>query len=379
MFAKRKTITDLKQDLMTRYRIHPDTQKVLSDFAVPKQLGFGEVKVPLMYRADYLDGEWVSAELQPYGPIELDPAAKVLHYAQEVFEGMKAYRVDGAKSETPHFFRPLENLARMNRSADRMCMISVPESIFMDGIGSITAHAEPFIPRNSGESLYLRPFLIGTRPNLGMGISNSFIFIVIASPSAIYHSGNMRVQIERSGCRAARGGTGAAKTGGNYAAALQSAKQVQQRGYDQSLWLDPINMENIEELSGMNFFVELDGALHTPMLNGSFLAGVTRDSIVQLARHKGMEVVERDLPISEILEAIESGRATEAFACGTAAIVAPISLIADADGKEYVLPSVDVVAATLRTELLAVQEGRSDDPFGWVTPLDAGYYPSIPN
>lgn len=360
---------------MSSYRIHPDTEKVLSEFTVPDELGFGEVKVPIMYRADYLDGEWISAELQPYGPIELDPAAKVLHYAQEVFEGMKAYKVEGALDSSPNFFRPLENLERMNRSADRMCMINVPESIFMDGISAITAHAEQFIPQCSGESLYLRPFLIGTRANLGMGDSNSFIFIVIASPSAIYHSGNMRVQIERAGCRAARGGTGAAKTGGNYAAALQSAKQVQARGYDQSLWLDPINMENIEELSGMNFFVELDGALHTPVLNGSFLAGVTRDSIVQMARHKGIEVVERDLPITELLAAIHSGRATEAFACGTAAIVAPISLIADADGTEYLLPNVDSVAASLRSELLAIQEGRAEDPFGWVMPLDANYYP----
>jgi len=363
---------------MTAYRIHSDTEKVLADFSVPQQLGFGEVKVPIMYRADYLDGEWVSAQLQPYGPIELDPAAKVLHYAQEVFEGMKAYRVEGAIETSPNFFRPLENLERMNRSADRMCMINVPESIFMDGICSITSYAEPFIPSHSGESLYLRPFLIGTKANLGMGTSNSFIFVVIASPSAIYHAGNMRVQIEREGCRAARGGTGAAKTGGNYAAALESAKRVQERGYDQSLWLDPIEMTNIEELSGMNFFVELDGALHTPMLNGSFLAGVTRDSIVKLARHKGVEVVERDLPISEVLSAIESGKATEAFACGTAAIVAPISLIADADGKEYVLKNVDSVAAMLRAELLAIQEGRAVDPCGWVVPLEVGQYLSAP-
>lgn len=362
---------------MSRYSIHPDTKKALSTFSVPEDLGFGAVKVPIMYRADYLDGHWVSAELQPYGPIELDPAAKVLHYAQEVFEGLKAYKVDGAiDPNRANFFRPLENLARMNRSADRMCMISVPESIYMDGISSVTAFSEPFIPNCSGESLYLRPFLIGTKSNLGMGVSNSFIFIVIASPSAIYHSGNMRVQIERAGCRAARGGTGAAKTGGNYAAALQSAKQVQARGYDQSLWLDPINMENIEELSGMNFFVELDGALHTPVLNGSFLAGVTRDSIVALARYQGIEVIERDLPIAEVIEAIQSGRATEAFACGTAAIVAPISLIADADGTEYKLQNVDNVAAKLRGDLLAIQEGRAEDPFGWVMPLDSAYYPS---
>ena len=358
---------------MSRYTVHPDTKTVLSEFSLPERLGFGEVKVPVMYRADYLDGEWISAEVQPYGPIEIDPAAKVLHYAQEVFEGMKAYRVEGSEHQAPVFFRPLENLKRMNQSADRMCMINVPEYIFMDGISSITAHSEAFIPTASGQSLYLRPFLIGTRANLGMGISNSYIFMVIASPSEIYHSGNMRVQIERDKCRAARGGTGAAKTGGNYAAALQSAKQVQARGYDQSLWLDPIDMKNIEELSGMNLFFLMDGALHTPVLNGSFLAGVTRGSIIELARHKGIEVVERDIPISEVIDAINSGVATEAFACGTAAIVAPISLIADADGSEHRFQEVDDMAATLRTDLLAIQEGRADDPFGWVVPLDSNY------
>ena len=360
---------------MSRYTVHPDTQTVLSEFSLPERLGFGEVKVPVMYRADYLDGEWISAKVQPYGPIEIDPAAKVLHYAQEVFEGMKAYNVDGSLHDAPIFFRPLENLARMNKSADRMCMINVPEDIFMDGISTITAHAEPFIPTDSGQSLYLRPFLIGTRANLGMGVSNSYIFMVIASPSEIYHSGNMRVQIERENCRAARGGTGAAKTGGNYAAALQSANQVQARGYDQSLWLDPITMENIEELSGMNLFFLMDGALHTPVLTGSFLAGVTRGSLIELARHLGIEVVERDIPISEVLRAIESGSATEAFACGTAAIVAPISLIADADGTEYQLPKVDDMAAKLRAELVAIQEGRAADPFGWAAPLDPSYRP----
>jgi len=357
---------------MRDYQVHPDVEKLLADFSVPEELGFGEVKVPIMYRADYLDGEWTSAQLMPYGPIELDPAAKVLHYAQEVFEGLKAYKVGGSSA---NFFRPLENLERMNRSSERMCMIDVPEQIYLDGISSVTAYSEPFIPQNSGESLYLRPFLIGTRSNLGMGTSNSFMFIVIASPSAIYHAGAMRVQIERENCRAARGGTGAAKTGGNYAAALLSAKRVQARGYDQSLWLDPVNMENIEELSGMNFFVEMDGALHTPVLNGSFLAGITRSSIVELARHQGIEVVERDLPIAEVLDAVQSGRATEAFACGTAAIVAPVSLIADADGKEYPLPNVDRVAAKLRNDLLAVQEQRLEDPFGWVMPVDTKYYP----
>ena len=192
---------------MGNYQISSDVLPILADFSLPEELGFGEVKVPIMYRADFANGEWQTAELTPYGNIELDPAAKVLHYAQEVFEGLKAYKVGDGR---PNFFRPLENLKRMNRSAERMCMIEIPEDIYMDGISLMTAYSEPFIPNGSGKSLYLRPFLIGTRSNLGMGVSDTFTFMVIASPSTIYHAGHMKIQIEREACRAARGGTGAA-------------------------------------------------------------------------------------------------------------------------------------------------------------------------
>lgn len=357
---------------MANYQISADVLPALANFSLPEQLGFGEVKVPIMYRADFVDGAWQPATLTPYGKIELDPAAKVLHYAQEVFEGLKAYKVGSGHA---NFFRPLENLKRMNQSSERMCMIDIPEDIYMDGIGLITAYSEKFIPNKSGESLYLRPFLIGTRSNLGMGVSDSFTFMVIASPSAIYHAGQMKIQIERDACRAARGGTGAAKTGGNYAASLQSAQNVQRRGYDQSLWLDPIEMKYIEELSGMNFFVLLNGELHTPVLNGSFLAGITRDSIISLAKHQGITVVERNIPIEEVLSGIRTGAVSEIFACGTAAIVSPVSLIADADDTIYQVAKVDELAATLRQSLLAIQERREDDPFGWTMEVAEHYSP----
>ena len=357
---------------MGNYQISSDVLPTLADFSLPEELGFGEVKVPIMYRADFANGEWQTAELTPYGNIELDPAAKVLHYAQEVFEGLKAYKVGDGR---PNFFRPLENLKRMNRSAERMCMIEIPEDIYMDGISLMTAYSEPFIPNGSAKSLYLRPFLIGTRSNLGMGVSDTFTFMVIASPSTIYHAGHMKIQIEREACRAARGGTGAAKTGGNYAAALQSAQNVQRRGYDQSLWLDPVEMKYIEELSGMNFFILQNGELHTPVLNGSFLAGITRDSILALARHQGLTVIERDIAIQEVLTGIQSGAVSEIFACGTAAIVSPVSLIADADGTTYEVKKVDELAATLRQSLLAIQERREVDPFSWTAMVDNQYYP----
>ena len=359
---------------MSHYRISPDVMPILKDFSLPEELGFGEVKVPIMYRADYANGEWQPAQLTPYGNIEIDPAAKVLHYAQEVFEGLKAYRLG---SQRANFFRPLENLKRINRSAERMCMIDIPESIWMDGISLMTAYSEPFIPNGSGKSLYLRPFLIGTKSNLGMGISDSFTFMVIASPSTIYHAGHMKIQIEREACRAARGGTGAAKTGGNYAAALQSAQQVQRRGYDQSLWLDPVEMKYIEELSGMNFFILQNGELHTPILNGSFLAGITRDSLITLAKHKGITVIERDIAIQEVLNGIETGAVSEIFACGTAAIVSPVSVIADADGRTYNVTQVDQLAAELRQSLLAIQERREADPFLWTSTVKEAYYPNV--
>lgn len=359
---------------MSHYRISPDVMPTLAGFSLPEELGFGEVKVPIMYRADYANGEWQPAQLTPYGNIEIDPAAKVLHYAQEVFEGLKAYRVG---SQRANFFRPLENLKRINRSAERMCMIDIPESIWMDGISLMTAYSEPFIPNGSGKSLYLRPFLIGTKSNLGMGISDSFTFMVIASPSTIYHTGHMKIQIEREACRAARGGTGAAKTGGNYAAALQSAQQIQRRGYDQSLWLDPVEMKYIEELSGMNFFILQNGELHTPILNGSFLAGITRDSLITLAKHKGITVIERDIAIQEVLNDIETGSVSEIFACGTAAIVSPVSVIADADGSTYNIANVDQLARDLRQSLLAIQEGIEADPFSWISTVKETYYPNV--
>lgn len=358
---------------MGDYQISNDVLPALADFSLPDHLGFGEVKVPIMYRADFANGAWQPAQLTPYGNIELDPAAKVLHYAQEVFEGLKAYKVGDVR---PSFFRPLENLKRMNRSSQRMCMIDIPEDIYMDGISLMTAYSEPFIPNESSQSLYLRPFLIGTRSNLGMGVSDTFTFMVIASPSAIYHAGQMKIQIEREACRAARGGTGAAKTGGNYAAALQSAQNVQGRGYDQSLWLDPVEMKYIEELSGMNFFMLQNGQLHTPVLNGSFLAGITRDSVIELARHQGTEVVERDIPIQEVLDGLRDGSVSEIFACGTAAIVSPVSLIADADGTEYPVANIDQYAAQLRQDLLAIQERRDTDPFGWTMEVDSRYSPA---
>lgn len=325
---------------------------------------------PVMFRARFQDGRWSDGELVPYGPLALDPAAKVLHYAQSCFEGMKAYRC----GDSIGLFRPERNAARMAYSARRLCMPPVPEDLFMDGVRAVTAYCANLIPGNTGESLYIRPFLMGTQPDLSVTASRAYEFYVIASPSEAYHAGNMRLWVEREDSRAAIGGTGDSKVGGNYAASLLSIARLKEQGYDQSLWINPGNRHTIDELSGMNFFAVMDGALHTPALGGSILEGITRDSLLTLAQDMGLEVHERDISIDDLLALVESGTCSEAFACGTAAIVSPIAELGDA-GKRYKLSQAPgPVAERLRQELLDIQEGRVADRFGWMQMVEVASY-----
>ncbi|SDJ70772.1 branched-chain amino acid aminotransferase [Microbulbifer yueqingensis] len=347
--------------------IDPAVAGHLRGFEMPERLGFGTVMAPVMFRAVCQDGCWSGGELVPYAPLALDPAAKVLHYAQSCFEGMKAYRTLGGGVS---LFRPERNAARMAHSAERLCMPAVPESLFMEGVRTITAYCANLVPASSGESLYLRPFLIGTQPDLAVSASTSYEFYVIASPSAAYHAGHMRLWVEREDSRAAVGGTGDAKVGGNYAASLLSISRLKARGYDQSLWLNPGNRHTVDELSGMNFFAVMEGELHTPRLNGSILEGITRDSLIQLADALGYTVHERDIDIDDLLALVKSGTCSEAFACGTAAIVSPVSLLGDGE-QQYELAQVPgPVAEHLRQSLLDIQEGRAEDRFGWMEAVE---------
>lgn len=347
--------------------IDPAVATCLRGFEMPEKLGFGTVMAPVMFRARFQDGCWSAGELVPYAPLALDPAAKVLHYAQSCFEGMKAYRTGGG---SVGLFRPERNAARMAHSAERLCMPPVPESLFMDGVRTVTAYCANLVPASSGESLYLRPFLLGTQADLSVSASTSYEFYVIASPSEAYHPGNMRLWVEREDSRAAVGGTGDSKVGGNYAASLLSIARLKKRGYDQSLWLNPGNRQTVDELSGMNFFAVLGGELHTPALNGSILEGVTRESLITLARELGYKVHERAIDIDELLAQVADGTCEEAFACGTAAIVSPISVLGDGE-KDYPLAKAPgPVSEHLRQALLDIQEGRTEDKFGWMQTVE---------
>ena len=340
-----------------------DVSKLLADYQLPENLGFGVELAPVMYRADYCDGRWQNGTLVPFADVPVNPASTALQFGQQCFEGMKAYQVESAN---PTLFRPNLNFRRLRKSARRLCMPEVPSSLFAEALKSVTNAMQPYIPGGAGQSLYLRPTLFGLDPHFAVKGSERFAFMVLASPSDAYYANPIRVMVEREDCRAAVGGTGAEKVGGNYGASLLATERCIQKGFHQSLWLDPKSRCNIEELSAMNFMAVVDGALRTPTLSGSILDGVTRDSILDIAQYNSIEVKDTVMPVDKLLENVESGHCSEAFACGTGAIVCPISAIGEADGKEYPLPKVNQMAATLRSALLDIQESRVPDPFGWV-------------
>lgn len=345
-------------------KITPEATAAAKRFQMPAEIGFGSTIAPVMVVCDYDRGNWSEPTLIPYGPITLSPTAKVLHYAQEIFEGMKAYNFEG---KGVRLFRPEENMKRFNLSADRMAMPRVPEDLFMSAIKGLTTVCQDLIPKRTGESLYIRPFMFASEENLGIKPAEKFKFMMVASPSGAYFSsGSLNILIERKKVRACPGGVGNAKTGGNYAASLKSVIEAQRSGFHQVLWLDGLHHERIEELSGMNFFAVVNDELHTPSVTDTILDGITRKSLVELARFEGLRVVERAMNIHELVDDIKIGKCTEAFACGTAAIITPISSLGEDNGTTYKLThDFGPVAKMLREKLLGIQEGRLVGPDGW--------------
>jgi branched-chain amino acid aminotransferase len=317
------------------------------------------------------NGGWSGARIEPYGPIALDPSAAVLHYGQEIFEGMKAYKHADGSVWT---FRPEANAKRMNRSARRLALPEIPEETFLESLRQLVEVDKDWVPNGDGEALYLRPFMIATEAFLGVRPAREVSFRVIASPVGNYFGGELKpvsIWLSEQYARAGRGGTGEAKCGGNYAASLAPQMEAEAHGCKQVLFLDPFNDNAVEELGGMNiFFVFKDGTLVTPELNGNILHGVTRSSIIQLAKDRGLEVQERKITIDEWRDGVASGDITEAFACGTAAVITPIGELKTKDGSIGSPGSnAGEVSMSIRKQLLGIQTGAVEDTHGWLTRL----------
>ncbi len=354
---------------MMKVEIHPEAVERVKKFSISDhQLGFGKYVAPIMIQAMYDHGEWQRFDLLPYGPIQLDPCSKVLHYGQEIFEGMKTFhQPDGSIK----MFRPEQNARRFNQSARRMSMPEIPENQFLKACEVISAYCQHLVPKRLGESLYLRPFMIASEVGLGIKPSKQFLFIIVASPSGAYFSGDsVKVYIERDDIRAAQGGIGFAKTGGNYAASLKSYTKTIEAGCDQTMWLDSTH-QYIEEMSGMNFMCIIDGELHTPALTDTILDGITRKSVLEIARLDNFVVREEKIAIDHLLKLIQEGRCTEAFVCGTASVICPINSFLDKDGKTYSMKEGNgKISMYLREKLISIQAGKVKAPQGWMYPVE---------
>ncbi len=330
-------------------------------------LGFGKYFSDHMLIIDYHTGKgWYDPRIVPYAPISLDPAAMVLHYAQEVFEGMKAYpTADGGVQ----LFRPLENIRRLNRSCERLCIAPIDEQLALDAIKALIELDADWVPRAEGTSLYIRPFIIATDAHIGVRASDHYQFMVILSPVGAYYPEGInpvKIVLESEDVRAVRGGTGQAKAGGNYAATIRAQSRAQAKGYTQVLWLDGVERKYIEEVGTMNIFFVIGDEVVTPALNGSILPGITRDSAIQLLRKWGYTVNERDFSIDELFAAQRAGTLSESFGTGTAAVISPVGLFHHAD-TDYVVGdgNIGALAARLHEALTGIQWGRLPDDMGW--------------
>ena len=332
------------------------------------KLGFGKVFTDHMFVMDYEEGKgWFDARIVPFGRISLHPASTVLHYGAEIFEGLKAYRrADGGVQ----LFRPMENIRRMNNSAERMSLPLLDEQDALEILTKFVQLEERFVPKSFGTSLYLRPFMFGNDESLGVHAVKRATFMLIASPSGSYYAEGInpvKIMIESEDVRTVRGGTGYAKCGGNYAASTRAGERASKKGYSQVLWLDGVERKYIEEVGAMNVMFKIDGEIVTPMLTGSILPGITRKSCIEVLKKMGYKVSERLLSVDELVSALESGKLEEAWGCGTAAVVSPIGKLAYGD-KEYVVSGGQIgeVTQKLYDTLTGIQWGKLEDEFGWV-------------
>jgi branched-chain amino acid aminotransferase len=330
-------------------------------------LNFGDIFTDYMFLMDFEEGKgWFDPRIVPYGNFSIDPAAMSIHYGQEIFEGLKAYR---GKDGAIYLFRPEENINRFNQSAARVCMPGVDPAIFMEGMKRLVLLEQEWIPKNQGTSLYIRPAMMATEPHLGVRPSRNYLFFIILCPVGAYYKEGLnpvKIYVEDKYVRAAVGGTGEAKTAGNYAASLLAAEEAKEKGFTQVLWLDAAHRRYVEEVGTMNMFFVIEGEVITAPLTGSVLQGITRDSAIRLVKDWGMRVSERSLAIDEVIDAAKDGRLTEAFGTGTAAVISPVGQITY-KGEDHIVAGgkMGEISQRLYNEIVGVQYGEKEDPYGW--------------
>lgn len=331
------------------------------------KLGFGNFYTDHMFIMNYDEGEgWHNPRIVPYQPLELDPAAMCLHYGQEVFEGLKAYRADDGRVL---LFRPDRNYARLNVSNERLCIPAVDEAFCIEATKKLVEIDKDWIPTAPDSSLYIRPFIIAVDPHVGVHPAHHLMFIIILSPVGAYYPEGLnpvRIYVEDNYVRAVRGGMGFTKTAGNYAASLKAQDEATKLGYTQVLWLDGVERKYIEEVGTMNVFFVIDGEVVTPALQGSILSGVTRMSSIEMLRSMGYKVTERALSIQELAEAYDNGKLDEAFGTGTAAVISPIGELKWGDKVMNINNGeIGEISQKLYDNLTGIQWGKKEDTFGW--------------
>ncbi|PKQ46228.1 branched-chain amino acid aminotransferase [Confluentibacter flavum] len=325
-------------------------------------LNFGRTFSDHMLVCDYKDGKWQSPEIVPYQPIVLDPSAKIFHYGQSVFEGMKAYK---DANDSVWLFRPLENFKRLNISSKRLAIPELPEDIFMEGLKALLKVDSNWIPKKEGSSLYIRPFIFASGNGFHASPADQYKFVIALAPSGAYFSGKVKVLIEETYSRSANGGVGFAKAGGNYAGQFYPTQLAVEKGYQQVIWTDDTNHEYIEEAGAMNIFIRINDTLITGPTSDRILDGITRKSIIDIAKREGIPVEVRKITVSEVVNAAKDGSLKEMFGAGTAAVVSPISGFGY-KGIDYDLPELkDTYATFIKKYITDIQTNKSDDPFGW--------------
>ena len=336
------------------------------------KLGFGKVFTDHMFIMNYTGEKgWHDARIVPFGDLSLSPASMVFHYGQEMFEGLKAYK---GEDGTVRLFRPDMNAKRTNDTNKRLCIPELPEDMFVEAVKAIVDVDKDWIPTAPGTSLYIRPFIIATDAFLGVAPSDSYLFMILLAPSGAYYASGLSpvgIWIEDDYVRAVRGGMGFAKTGGNYAASLAAQVKAHEDGYSQVLWLDGVERKYVEEVGAMNIFFKINGKIVTPMLNGSILPGITRNSVIHICKDWGYEVEERKISIDELKEAYDNGTLEEVFGTGTAAVISPVGKLRWVDEvMEIGNGEIGEVSQRLYDTITGIQWGKLDDPYGWTVVVD---------